>query len=462
MARVRPLALFQLAQNLDPKNWPGWSPDELAVLSSASASEIGAVLFSRLVAADFTPADFYAVVHDRDVGEDGAPVAVHIHVIARFPKGVAVPLARLAEILGVAPQYIEKAKRGAGAWDSFLAYLVHVKYADKFQYDPACVASLAGPSYVDIYAARSPVWLRARGTVAAEKIRDALPGLYSDAFAGRISPASMLEDPQNVEGLAYSLNQSKFDACFSNGFKKRLPILTEGLKTGVFSRSSIYITGASGSGKSRLADRLSRDFLALVRDRYGVVWSSFVSAASGLVLDAYRQEELCTIEETRSETFYPSMWLRVLDPEEFCTFGARYQNQRLFSFVNFLCSCSSLLQFCEGCTARSRTPLDRSSDVRQYLRRIACVIDVSVLPFGSSDEFPGFGGGLRSYSIGFPRSCSPYSVRPSFGKNEYNVDISFDGPGSFVGLDYEGLRDILFPFLLKRLDGYFSRFLPSL
>ncbi len=77
----------------------------------------------------------YGITHDRDTVRFGI-ISLKRNIITKTTTGTAVKFkdkesgltyTKIAEAIGLAPQYVEKAKPGRFAFDNMLAYLIHAK-----------------------------------------------------------------------------------------------------------------------------------------------------------------------------------------------------------------------------------------------------------------------------------------------------------------------------------------------
>lgn len=109
----------------------------------------------RRVSEVTTVSEAYAIKHDKDTSvvfnnelqETTTELAKsHIHALLKFKKGAT--LSTLAEKIGLAKQYLEKSKSGRYGYDNLLAYLIHAKDKDKYQYSPDEVFTLIGRNTV--------------------------------------------------------------------------------------------------------------------------------------------------------------------------------------------------------------------------------------------------------------------------------------------------------------------------
>ena len=105
----------------------------------------------RRVSEVTTVTEAYAINHDKDTSvkfdkklqETTTKLAEpHIHALLKFKKGAT--LSTLAEKIGLEEQHLEKSKSGRYGYDNLLAYLIHAKDKDKYQYSPDEVVTLAG------------------------------------------------------------------------------------------------------------------------------------------------------------------------------------------------------------------------------------------------------------------------------------------------------------------------------
>lgn len=80
---------------------------------------------------------YIAILHNKDLEEDGSPKKDHWHVVVKFPS--ARYNSALAKELGITTNYIKDCKNLDGA----VLYLVHHNDKDKAEYDPEeCFGSL--------------------------------------------------------------------------------------------------------------------------------------------------------------------------------------------------------------------------------------------------------------------------------------------------------------------------------
>ena len=162
------LSCIMITQQLEPEYWHGWDKD---IINKAKEGKLTSLLKDVVIRVSEIAivSDAYAIIHDKDINEvydletrkiKTEPENLHAHILLKFSKGAT--LINLALQLGIEPQYIEKAKSGRYAFDNFLAYLIHAKDSDKFQYDPREVITLQGKDYLEVVTERHKGWKEGR------------------------------------------------------------------------------------------------------------------------------------------------------------------------------------------------------------------------------------------------------------------------------------------------------------
>ena len=145
------LTSITITQYFETKYWKNGWDDEL--IKSENIEKILEEIVRR-VSEIATVSEAYAIKHDKDtsIGFDSVTRTTttnlkkpHIHALLKFEKGAT--LTELAVKIGLEPQYLEKAKSGRYGYDNLLAYLIHAKDKDKYQYTPDEVFTLKGKDY---------------------------------------------------------------------------------------------------------------------------------------------------------------------------------------------------------------------------------------------------------------------------------------------------------------------------
>lgn len=333
MAAKKQLMTGMIAQQLKPEYWH-WSDDEKRVLDSRDAEGIGRVVLARLDRAKLAPTELYAIVHDKDViaGADGGldgtvetVKPVHVHIAFRFSERVT--LSALAVAIGVDPQYIDTSGRGRYAFDNTLAYLTHVKYAEKHQYSPNEVATIIGRPYEEVYESRKTAWLRGRAMVNAKRANDkeAVQYQLERALAGEVTRDELLMDDDGVRMLL--AHKKEFDDAFALHAERRAKIAAQKLEAGVFSTTIIFVTGKPGAGKTAYCQQnLIPSIQVEALDKHNERWDYYDGASSN-VFDDWAGEEILFLDDLRAGSMDASDWLRLLDPYKVARLSARYRNK---------------------------------------------------------------------------------------------------------------------------------------
>lgn len=385
---------FYLTQYLKPEFW-FWSGDPaLASLLDFElgrddgyardfASHLLGFLVDRLEAEthgkDARPVEVseaHAIVHDKDVRNlalPGQPPLLetkppHIHAFVKLRER-SLLLPKIAEVLGVEAQYIEKPKRGGKAIegrtqseDNQLAYLIHAKYPDKFPYAPEQVATVRGEDYCNIYESRKVDWIKGRAIVARQQAKVDVGAIVDAIHEGRITLGNIVlnDDLYRV----YRECSLEIDKAFEIVGMRKAFQAAEKLRNGVFKTAIFFFHGPAGSGKTRLATR----FLDDLRRRNG--WEIY-RAASNNPMDDWRGEEIIFLDDVRSSTMAASDWLTLLDPYNASPSSARYRNkQNVAPRVIVLTAPVNPVEFFYY--ARNKGNMNEALD--QFIRRIMATV----------------------------------------------------------------------------------------
>ncbi|MCH3927005.1 MAG: replication protein [Atopobiaceae bacterium] len=156
-----------------PEYFLGWSEAELGWVRSGSIVGILFVLWRRMHEAGVECTELYGIIHNKDVRqswsqddrrEHTVPKDKHCHILGRISK--ALTPEKIAEILGVNVECLTLPGNHY-SYGNFLAYLMHVKYAWKAQYEPEEVATLVGTPYMAVYSVNHHDWM-----IGRSKMRD--------------------------------------------------------------------------------------------------------------------------------------------------------------------------------------------------------------------------------------------------------------------------------------------------
>lgn len=329
----------------------------------------------------------YAIVHDKDSREvydetqdmmvtDYKPTHLHAIVVFKKPvegrEGLVLPtLDAIADHVGVAPQYVEKAGKGRFAKSNMLSYLIHAKDEKKYQYDANEVATWLAPGcdeipYKFIYEQEKARWERgryAKKNNSADAIEDekALLEMLLEKLAnGRITKNEILLSDEYYQVYRKNINKMR-DAEIAY-MERRYARAENMVKEGTYKQGTIFVSGSSGAGKSTYAKNLAMGLIAEARSR-GENWQIY-NASAEHAFDTYAGQEVVILDDLRCYSMTPSDWLKLLDPYNVAEVSARYKNRGVVAKVLIITSVHSPESFfAEACRGRDEP-------IVQFIRRI--------------------------------------------------------------------------------------------
>ncbi|EGX30459.1 MULTISPECIES: Rep family protein [Streptococcus] len=364
------LSCIMIAQQLEPKYWHGWDENLINSVKNGELTPLLEEVVNR-VSEIAMVSDAYAIIHDKDVNEiydlethtiKTEPENVHVHILLKFSKGAT--LISLALQLGIESQYIEKAKSGRYAFDNFLAYLIHAKDSEKFQYDPNEVTTLHGKNYLDVVTERYKSWKKGRAKKDISKSNTSLDDIYLQILNQQISKQEILSDPKLQ--IIYALNKTKINEAFMTLGEIKSNATKLALENGEFKKSIIFITGKSGLGKSRFAKTFVKELISLANIN-NYCWSDVVTAGTN-IFDEINGEEILLLDDVRGDSLTASDWLKLLDPYNISPISARYHNRMGSARVIIITSTKHPLEFF------FHTKGNEKEDLSQYIRRIDSLV----------------------------------------------------------------------------------------
>lgn len=378
------LTTFSFAQELKPQYWPGLTDDEQKIIEAADkgidVQNVGMMLFSRCKAAGLAVTDFHFIVHDRDTKlawSDSAgcevvnQVANHVHGVVRCDAKGGGTLGAVAAAVGVEPQYVEKPRPGRYSYDNMLAYLVHAKYSDKFQYAKDDVRTVVGRPFDEIYAERYAAWMKARGTVEKKKAADNIDDLEYQILTGQITKSQVMLTDELFS--IYARNRRRCNDAFASFAERKAEKAAVAIKNGDWRLTVFYITGKPGVGKSWFAEKFVEYICEANRtEEGGQPWEVFKTAASN-PLDRYIGEEVILMDDVRGTAMSAEDWLKLIDAEHVNTASARYDNVRPVPRVVVIASYKDPIEFFYYTRTGGG---DRGEALDQFIRRIQSVVQV--------------------------------------------------------------------------------------
>lgn len=235
--------------------------------------------------------DYAYILHDKDVHEDGTPVAPHWHIMIRFKRPVQTE--SLCKWFGIKSNMIGYI---LGTFGDAVAYLTHRNKPKKYQYLDEEIKS----NYdfkVEVEKALSKKKASQRKEEIIELIRSGIVREY------------------NYTEYITALEYDKFKRAIDNAFTYR----RDTLKSLDRHMNVIYIYGGSGTGKTTYAKQLAIN--------KGL--SCYISSGSNDPLDGYKGQDCLILDDIRPGDFLLSDFLKILDNDTQSTVKSRYKNKLL-------------------------------------------------------------------------------------------------------------------------------------
>ena len=377
------LSMCMITQAYYPQHWSAdkWDAD---VIKDAKLREITDKMVEYLENEGANVEAVYGITHDRDTREvwDNKlkmnviePKHDHGHWVVKFKdKESGLTISKIAEAVGLAPQFVDKANKGRFAYDNMLAYLIHAKDSEKFAYSVDDVYSrvkVGVPNYQEIYAESKDRWSKGRAKKTADKARssETVEDLYEKIVMGEVTKDEVLLTDEYYK--IYCRNADKFDKGFKAYGERKLMQAIRDLEAGKFNVTVLYFKGETEAGKSKTAMRVAGELIAKARER-GEKWSVCQAGATN-ALDDYNNEEILIMDDIRGTAMTASDWLKLLDPYNSSPNSARYKNKRVVSRYIFITSVQDVYDFFYDTKNASS---ERSEPLDQFIRRILALVHV--------------------------------------------------------------------------------------
>ena len=358
------LTSISITQYFDTTYWKnGWDEE---LIKSENVDKILEEIVRRASEVAIV-SEAYAIKHDKDtsVGFDSVTNSTtselkepHIHALLKFSKGAT--LTDLAEKIGLAEQYLEKAKSGRYGYDNLLAYLIHAKDKDKYQYSPDEVFTLIGKNYLEIYHQRKESWLKGKAKKEVQKSFEDIDFLIDNILNENITKNDILLDKKYH--TPYIVHKTRINDAFKTVGEIKGARTKDELENGEFKKTILFIYGNSGLGKSRFAKELAKDIIQMAKLN-NKKWQSITTAGTNM-FDEVNGEEILLLDDVRGDSLTASDWLKVLDPYNISPVSARYQNKIGAAKVIIITSSKYPLAFFYY------TKGNAYEDLSQYVRRI--------------------------------------------------------------------------------------------
>ena len=325
----------------------------------------------------------YSIIHDKDYREvfDSNIMTMvselkdpHIHASFRFKNGKNknANVDTIAHVLGLESQYIEKPKSGKYSWDNQIAYLVHAKDSDKYQYDPSEVYTAAGEDYIKIYHENIEKWARGAIKKQNKKIQEDVDWLENEILQGKILRSQVMLSDEYYK--IYARNKRTIDDAFDTYTQRKMYRAIQKLENGEFKTVVYYIHGESGDGKSLFAKDLMSKIISDAKKRYNENWA-VCRAASTNPVDDYAGEEILLMDDNRGSGMRADDWLKLLDPYNINPSSARYRNKAVTAkFIIITASIPPVEFFYYSKGVGGNSAQEEAID--QFLRRLMATIRV--------------------------------------------------------------------------------------
>ncbi|MEG3241988.1 Rep family protein [Streptococcus suis] len=359
---------FLIEQQLKSNFWD-WSIQDKQLLDDweNNKTQIFRLIFDRVrtLVEEDEFVEFAIVVHDKDVSYGTKLVEPHIHAYIDFPK--QIDLSKVASALGLERERIETPKsKGGRAYTRInaLAYLIHAKDKDKYQYPASDVETFDTLDYETFINQNKEDFEKYSATRKREKSDESLDMIYQEIIEGKLTEDDIFSDDSLTFLWAY--NQQKFSEAFTAYGKISAKRTLRQLENGEFKPTILYIHGSSGIGKTTLAYEVVEKIVLKAKEQ-GHNWKTY-SAGSKNIFDEYFGEEIIVLDDPRYDSLLPSDWLKLLDPLNKSHLSARYKNKLVIGRLIVITNYMPLADFF------GQIPKE---DLNQYLRRFNNVIEIT-------------------------------------------------------------------------------------
>lgn len=283
-----------------------------------------------------------------------------------------------------------------------LAYLIHAKDKDKYQYSPDEVVTLAGKDYLEVYHKRKEIWLKGKAKKEVNQTYEDIDLLIDNILNEYITKNEILLE-QKYRTL-YAVHKARINDTFRTVGEIKGTRTKYELDNGEFKKTILFIHGSTGLGKSTFAKDLSKAIIQLAKLN-GQNWQSVVTAATN-IFDEVNGEEILFLDDVRGDSLTASDWLKLLDPFNISPISARYQNKMGAAKVIIITSSKYPLDFFYNTKGNDR------EDLSQYVRRIECLARIR-----GNDKNPKF-------YVSYPQRME--EPVKTILENEQEVSLSYD------------------------------------
>lgn len=453
------LTAFMLVQELNP-NYYDWTDEEKKAIESKNIADITNIIGEKLYKNGMAVEEMHCIIHDKDSREVWDDTVnnyvienklIHIHCLVRFAKVDGKVMggtpSKVSFALGVEPQYIEKPHKGKFAYDNMLAYLIHAKDEDKYQYKPSDVVTCGCMKdgqplyrqYMDYYNERKRDWDVGRIKKKNDKAKIDVDILEEKILVGEIVSKNQVILTDEYYAI-YSRNKHRIDDAFDTYAQRKIAKTIQAMENGEFRISVLFVTGKSGSGKSYFTDSLVKQIQKDAQEQFQEDWK-VCDVASTNPFDEYLGEEILVMDDLRGISLTASDWLKLLDPDRINMGSARYKNKRMACRVIIINSEKDVLEFFYYL---KNIGGDRSEAMDQFYRRIMARVKVYCVP----DDID-----VRRIAIGESQKADRYLADVPSSKNcnsDYDkLQLNYNFEKNIQDLEYDEAQHYLSDMIMK-------------
>lgn len=413
-----------IVQQLDPAYWLDWNED---IINNAE-NDLKPILdevINRFDKGGCIVSECYGVCHNNDettVWDQDKMKNItvtkpkHVHILVKFERGNT--LNNLAVMVGVEPQYLERAKSGRYGWDNCLSYAIHAKNPEKHQYSPEEVVTALGEDYLSVYNRRMETWIRGRATKEAKETNLSVDFLISEIIQGKIDKNTILLTDSYYR--AYALNKRLFNDAFDTAAERKSYQTILDLANGKFKRSVIFISGSSGKGKTRFSKQIIKLLQKISKEYTGKVFDYCLTASTN-AFDEYASQDILLLDDFRGQSLETSNWLKLLDNFSISPISARYHNKSGCAKVTLITSVKPVKDFFMIVKESS------GEDLGQFFRRVDYLIEIV-----DDDEFI-ISKSVKNKNFVDDGHAIPFVTRPSSYEFEELDKFTKDGALEMIG-----------------------------
>lgn len=366
---------YFFTQYLDPKFWHAekqFSKEEFENLFS-NLSDVAGRFLKAFENNGQKVTRLALIVHDKDTYEDGSLKDKHVHIFLEFSKRVDANV--VAKVLGLASQYVVPVKRGRYGRENSLAYMIHAKQPDKYQYDKTEVYCDNCQTDINTYpvlykdgwyqqyvAEHEKVW-KAYTATAERKERDlTLDLLIKQILHGKFREPDQLTLDDDAYAL-YADHPTEIGNAFAVYNRRKALLFTKALLAGKVTKKVIFVTGLPDAGKTHFATDLISAIQAVHPD-----WRFYMGGGDH-PWDGYSGQEIAVLDDVRVNRLDADDWVHIMDPHyNNADLNSRYHNKKPAFHVLIITNYQDPITFFSY--------LRNNENLSQFLRRITYAVTI--------------------------------------------------------------------------------------